>query len=392
MTMHCNWNYPTAIRVGADRLFETTEILQQSHFSHPFVVVDPFIRKQVYFSEFLTSLNVAIDDDSIFDSFSGNPNETQVMTGVHLLREKKHDCVIVIGGGSAIDVAKCIALIAKQNITLWELEDVDDNYLKADNSKILPIIAIPTTAGTGSEVGRAAVITDTVKQTKRLIFHPKMLPIHVILDPKLTLSIPPHLTAATGMDAFAHNLEAFLAPGTHPMADGIALEGCRLIIENLPLAFNDGNNINARQNLLIASMMGATAFQKGLGLIHALSHPVGAVFDLHHGLLNALFMPYSLNFKKEIIEDKCCRLANHLGIKNPSQQSLLEFVITFIRALNLPLTLKELEINQDAAELIAIKAVEDPSCKTDPRPLTQQDLQQIFLNAYSGKELSIYCD
>ena len=382
--MHANWNYPTNISVGFERFFDLENITKQHHISQPFIVVDPFIRQQDYFIKFINDLNEARINHACFDNFQQNPNDQDVERACQKIENGSFDGVIAIGGGSAIDVAKCIALVAKQTCTLWELEDVGDNYLKADPNKILPIIAIPTTAGTGSEVGRASVITDEVSKTKKLIFHPQILPKHVILDPMVTLSIPPALTAATGMDALAHNLEAFLAPGYHPMADGIALEGCRLIKENLLKAYLDGNDIEARQNLLVASSMGATAFQKGLGLIHSLSHPVGAMFHLHHGLLNALFMPYSLLHNKSEIEYKCAQLVKYLDLPTPGFNGFYEFVMSLILSMKLPLSLKALDIDESWADEVALKAYNDPSTPSNPKPLTIESIKGVFLQAVKG--------
>lgn len=389
MSMVAHWNYPTSIEVGENKLFVLPDKLKSLAATRIFMVVDPFIKQQGYFSKLLNLLDSHQIESTLFDRFQANPTEQDVAAGVQLLNKNSDEVVIALGGGSAIDVAKTIALTAKQQHALWDFEDVKNNYLRANTEKILPIIAIPTTAGTGSEVGRVAVITDSKGKVKRLIFHPQMLPCQVILDPCLTLSVPPKLTAATGMDAFAHNLEAYLAPGFHPMADGIALEGCRLIKQNLCVAFKDGQNIKARQNLLVASTMGATAFQKGLGIIHALSHPIGAMYGHHHGLLNALLMPYSLVFNREYIERKCLLLARHLDLAQPSFESLLNYIIELIKQLDLPLTLKEIGMESQAADLIAQKALADPSCQTNPKPLTFEALKQAYLDALNGVLLNV---
>lgn len=380
-----NWNYPTNVAVGHERLFELPKFLQQHKIIRPFFVIDPFIKEQSYFLELQNQLKDLSITYELFYDFQTNPSDIDIKKACQSLCSAPFDGIVVIGGGSAIDIAKTIALVAKQSCSLWELEDIGDNYLRADPKKILPIIAIPTTAGTGSEVGRASVITDQASKTKKLIFHPQMLPIQVILDPLLTLSVPPALTAATGMDALAHNLEAFFAPTFHPMADGIALEGCRLIKDNLLVAFKNGNDINARQNLLIASTMGATAFQKGLGLIHSLSHPVGAMFHHHHGLLNALFMPYSLLHNKDFIEKKCITLAKYLNLENPSFESLYQFIMSLLKEMELPLSLKALGMNDSYADEIAEKAFADPSTSSNPRPLTVESIKTVYLKAVHGE-------
>ncbi len=383
--MQSNWNYPTQIAVGYQRLFELPNYLDQHRYQMVFIVVDSFIKQQDYYNllqQKLIDSNISI---TVFDSFQGNPSDQDIDNGIALLKQSNHDCILALGGGSALDVAKTLALVAKQSAPLWDFEDLADNYQRADEALILPIIAVPTTAGTGSEVGRASVITDSQAKTKRLIFHPKMLPCYVILDPLVTLTVPPALTAATAMDAFAHNLEAYLAPGYHPMADGIALEGMRLIKENVLTAFRNGQNIEARTNLLVASTMGATAFQKGLGVIHALSHPVGAMFDKHHGMLNALFMPYSLKFNRAAIEDKCQVIASYLGLAQANFDGLLQYITELIHLLELPLSLAAIGIDETHLEEIIDKALVDPSAATNPIPLNQENLREVLTMALKGE-------
>ena len=383
-----NWNYPTNIIIGENKIFELKNVLESSNIKQPLLVVDPFIKQLDFFKQLLISLKQSNISIFCFDNFKSNPDLKDINNGINIINNDNFDAVIALGGGSAIDVAKTLALVAKQSRPLWDFEDVDNNYLRANKSKILPLIAIPTTAGTGSEVSRAAVISDPVSKTKRLIFHPQMLASHVILDPMTTITVPQNLTAATAFDALAHNLEAFFAPAYHPMADGIALEGCRLIKENLLKAFHDGSDINARQNLLVASSMGATAFQKGLGLIHSLSHPIGAMFGHHHGLLNAIFMPYSLLYNRSAIEEKCLRLANYLELPKPGFIGCYNFVIDLLKQTSMPLSLKQFNMIPDAADEIALKAFKDPSTATNAKPLTVKDLKQIYLQALTGEEVS----
>lgn len=385
MLPHCNWHYPTPIYFGEGRIAEIASHCESLAISHPFIVTDTFIQTQSFCGTMLQSLQASDLHYTLFTDFSPNPTDSDIKKGQALFNEKKHDGVIVLGGGSAMDVAKTIALTARQSRPLWDFEDVGDNYLRADVTQIVPIIAIPTTAGTGSEVGRASVVIDTTHQTKRLIFHPKMLPSAVILDPTTTLTVPKALTAATGMDAFAHNLEAYLAPGFHPMADGIALEGMRLIKENLPRAFEEGSDIEARANLLVASMMGATAFQKGLGLIHSLSHPVGAIYNKHHGMLNALFMPYSLAFNRSHIEDKCAVIAKYLDLPTHDYLGVYHFIVSFIQALDLPLALSDIQIDESQVDDIAQKALADPSTPSNPKPLSLEAIKAVYLKAVRGE-------
>lgn len=384
MLQQTNWHYPTPIHFGEGRISEIATLCETYGIRKPFIVTDTFLQTQIFYQSLIDSLALKALPYTLFTDFSPNPSDKDIELGNHLFKEKDHDGVIVLGGGSAMDVAKTIALTAKQSRPVWDFEDVGDNYLRADVTQIVPIIALPTTAGTGSEVGRAAVVIDTTHQTKRLIFHPKMLPCAVILDPKTTLTVPKALTAATGMDAFAHNLEAFLAPGFHPMADGIALEGMRLIKESLPKAYENGDDIVARANLLVASMMGATAFQKGLGLIHSLSHPVGAMYNKHHGLLNALFMPYSLRYNRTHIEEKCAIIAKHLDLSTHDFDGLYDFTVSFIRQLDLPLCLADIDIDASKADEVAQKAFDDPSTQGNPKPLTIDKIKMVYLKAVNG--------
>ena len=302
--MKSNWNYPTTVWVGENRVNDLSEACKNLNIKKPLFVTDKDLMN-LSFVKNIISLNLKkFDQFIIFSNFSGNPFGENVDEGVNEFNEKKCDGVIAFGGGSAIDVGKAIAFMSGQNRPIWDFEDIGDYWKRANEKKISPIIAIPTTAGTGSETGRASAIINKKSGIKKIIFHPKILPSIVILDPALTIELSPRLTAATGMDALAHNLEAFCAPNFHPMADGISLEGMKLIKKSLVTAFKDGKNIEARQNLLAASSMGSTSFQKGLGAIHSLSHPVNAQFNIHHGLSNAIFMPYVLTFNKSSIEKK----------------------------------------------------------------------------------------
>lgn len=377
------WHFPTEILFGCQTLNQLSEVCQQIGFTTPLLVIDPFLLQQDAIITQLEVLKQKQVECVVFSDIKSNPSDTQVIAACQLYKQHQLDGVIAIGGGSALDLAKTVALLGMQELPLWELEDVGDNYLKADATKIARIIAIPTTAGTGSEVGRAAVIHDTQEKRKKLIFHPQMLPTRVIADPTLTASLPPKLTAATGMDALAHNLEAFLAPSYHPMADGIALEGMRLVKENLPIAYQDGQNLLARGHMLSASMMGACAFQKGLGVIHSLSHPIGALYDAHHGLLNALLMPHALRFNRDYIQDKSIRLASYLGLK-PNFDALYEWVIDLCKALNLPLSLKAIAIDDTLFDTIIADALVDPSTPSNPRPLTPDNLNALLHEALNG--------
>ena len=383
--LYGNWNYPTQVCFGEGRVRELPELCGQLSMYKPLIVTDPYMASL----PLITELRQLCAGDGIelglFSEVKSNPSDINVAAGVNHYRQRGHDGIIALGGGSALDAGKAIALMVGQNRPLWDFEDAGDNYKRANTESIAKIIAIPTTAGTGSEVGRASVIVDTVACNKRLIFHPLMLPSVVISDPELCLSLPPHLTAATGMDALAHNMEAYFAPGFHPLADGIALEGCRLIKQYLPTAVKEGNNIEARAHLLAAATMGATAFQKGLGVIHSLSHPVGAIYDVHHGLLNAILMPYALIYNRKFIEDKCCHLARLLDLPNPSFESLLDWVLAFCQKLDIPLSLHDIGIDHSDIDTVVRLALADPSTASNPRPMNFSELKVMYGNAIDGR-------
>ena len=302
--MNSNWNYPTTIWVGEGRIKELYLACKQLKIKKPLLVTDENLAQTQMIKKITKELIDKSLSTNIFSNFKGNPVGSNVSEGVEAFKKNNHDGVIAIGGGSGLDVGKAIAFMSGQTRPIWDFEDIGDYWTRANSDKIAPIIAVPTTAGTGSETGRASVIINEQTGTKKIIFHPKFLPSIVILDPVLTIDLPPKITAATGMDALAHNLEAFCAPGFHPMADGIALEGMYLIKKWLSTAVKDGKNLEARSNMLVAASMGSTAFQKGLGAIHSLSHPVNSIYNVHHGLSNAIFMPYVLTFNKKEIEKK----------------------------------------------------------------------------------------
>ncbi len=317
-----------------------------------------------------------------------NPVESNLYAGVKVFNEGKHDGVIAFGGGSALDLGKLIAFQAGQTRDVWDFEDIGDWWTRADSNAIAPIIAVPTTAGTGSEVGRAGVLTNEATHTKKVIFHPKMLPVTVIADPELSTGMPPFITVGTGMDALAHCLEAYCAPGFHPMADGIAVEGIRLVFENLPKAYANGTDIEARANLMAAASMGATAFQKGLGAIHSLSHPIGALYDTHHGMTNAVFMPYVLKHNRAAIEKRIERLADYLGIEG-GFDGFVDAILKLRKDLGVPNTLLEfvkgLEMDAARKDLIAEMAIVDPTAGGNPIELTKQGALDLLNAALAGK-------
>lgn len=378
-----NWNYPTRIQVGAGCAAELPNACQSLGMAAPLLVTDPGLSALPMVDEALERCREAGLRAALFDAVKGNPTGANVEQGLEAFRQGEHDGVIAFGGGSPLDAGKAIALMAGQRRNLWDFEDVGDNWTRADEAGIAPVVALPTTAGTGSEVGRASVILDELVGIKRIIFHPRMLPGVVILDPELTVGLPAHLTAATGMDALSHNLEALCAPGWHPMADGIALEGMRLIRDYLPRACTHGGDIEARQNMLVASTMGATAFQKGLGAMHALAHPLGAVFDAHHGLLNAILMPYVLEANQAAIEDTTARAARYLGLRG-GFGGFYDWVLELRAEIGIPDSLSAIGIESFDAEQIGVLAAKDPSAAGNPVPLSAAQYASLFERAVKG--------
>ena len=381
-----NWNYPTTIWVGKDRINDLGKACKQLNIKKPLLVTDEGLAKTKMVLNILEQLKIEGFETNIFSNVVGNPTGNNVNEGVKVYHNNKNDGVIAFGGGSGLDVGKAIAFMSGQNLPIWEFEDVGDNWAKADNEKIAPIISVPTTAGTGSETGRASVILNEKTGVKNIIFHPKFLSSIVILDPVLTVGLPAKITAATGMDALAHNLEAFCASSYHPMADGIALEGMRLINKWLLIAFNDGSNLDARMNMLTAASMGSTAFQKGLGAIHSLSHPVNALNNIHHGLSNAIFMPYVLTFNKDVVEEKIIKICNYLELKNQTFDGFIDWILKLRKDLNMPHKLSEVIDEKDFdIDRLSKMALEDPSTGGNPKKLTIDDMRLMYKHSMSGE-------
>ena len=378
-----NWNYPTPIRFGIDRVKELSLFIDELKISNPLIVTDPQFREVAQFKGIIDSLNNSNKNYSIFSEIKGNPTGTNIRDGVNVFLKNKNDGVIAIGGGSSLDAGKAVAFMSKQKENIWYFEDIGDNWTKAIIDNLPKVIAIPTTAGTGSETGRASLIVDEETYTKKIIFHPTMLPDLVVLDPSLTISLPKHLTAATGMDALAHCLEAYCSNNFHPMAHGIALEGIKIIKENLVTAYNDPGNIEARAKMLVSSMMGSTAFQKGLGAIHSLSHPINAVNDVHHGLSNAIFMPYVLKFNQSQIEERIFFLSKYIDLENQSFDGFLQWILDLRKQLAIPHTLKDLNINFDFDKLSKMALV-DPSTSTNPLDLNEDNMKALYISSYEG--------
>ena len=376
-----NWNYPTSIWFGLDRIKEIQKACDELKINNPLIVTDPGILK----TDIIKKINSSLKNEAnIFSEVQSNPTGANVEEGVKFFNKENHDGVIAVGGGSGMDTGKGIAFMSKQERPLWDFEDIGDWWTRARADVIFPIIAIPTTAGTGSETGRASVFTNELTKEKKIIFHPKMLPSKVILDPYLTVPLPPSLTAFTGMDALAHCLEAYSSEIFHPLSQGIALEGMKIIKDNLVKVFNNGNDIEARANMLVTSCMGSIAFQKGLGAIHSLSHPVGAIYNTHHGLTNAVFMPYVLKRNEKAIKNKITDLSKYLNLPNPSFQSFLDWVIDLRKLLKIPHTLKDLIHEDSKLEIMSEMALNDPSTASNPIKLEKNDFLNLYKNSFNG--------
>ena len=381
-----NWNYPTTVWFGEGRVKDLYLACKNLKIQKPLLVTDKDLGKSDLVKKITTDQNLKKLSINVFSNIKGNPVGSNVDEGVEVFKKGNHDGVIAFGGGSGLDVGKAVAFMSAQTRSIWDFEDVGDNWTKANTEKIAPIIAVPTTAGTGSEAGRASLITNEKNQTKKIIFHPKILPSIVILDPCLTIGLPPKITAATGMDALAHNLEAYCASGYHPMADGIALEGMNLIKRWLMIAVKEGKNLEARSNMMVAATMGSTAFQKGVGAIHSLSHPVNSVYNIHHGLSNAIFMPYVLTFNKKEIEEKIIKLSEYLELKEKSFDCFLEWVLDLRKNLKIPHKLSEVaNVKPEEINKLSQMALEDPSTPGNPKKLTLDDMKLLYEYSLEGK-------
>jgi alcohol dehydrogenase class IV len=374
-----NWSYPTAIKFGVGRIAELAQHCASAGIKKPLLVTDKALASLPITANAVQILQAAGLGSAVFSEVDPNPNETNMADGIAIYLAGGHDGVICFGGGSALDLGKMIALMAHQrsDLSVWDLEDVDDWFTRADAGKIAPIVAVPTTAGTGSEVGRAGVLTNSATHKKKIIFHPKLMPVVTICDPALTVGMPKFITAGTGMDALAHCLEAYCSPFYHPMSQGIALEGMRLVFENLVTVYNDPNNLDARAHMMSAAAMGATAFQKGLGAIHSLSHPIGAVYGTHHGTTNAVVMPMVLDMNRPAIETRIEKAAAYLGIAG-GFDGFRAAVMDLRAALNIPANLTALGVTNPDLDMLTEMALEDPSCGGNPIEMTAQNTRTLF--------------
>ena len=376
-----NWNYPTTVWFGPNRSQQIQQACDALSVKNPLIVTDPGLLQTPIIDEINSNLS---SKTNVYSDVQGNPTGSNVTNGVKVFLEGNHDGVIAIGGGSGMDAGKGIAFLAHQSRPLWDFEDIGDWWTRADSDVIKPIIAIPTTAGTGSEVGRAGVFLNEDNHKKKIIFHPKMLPQIAILDPSLTINLPKGITAGTGMDALAHCLEAYSSPFYHPMAEGTALEGLRLVKENIQEVYDNGKNIEARAHMLVASMMGSAAFQKGLGAIHSITHPVNSLYHTHHGTTNGTVMPFVLNYNRSTIEDKFVRLANFLDIKG-GFDGIVQWVIDLKKEMEIPETLKDMGVQPGDEVKLAPLAQEDPSTGGNPLEMTEEKFQELIANCISGE-------
>ncbi|PKA43153.1 iron-containing alcohol dehydrogenase [Rhizobium sullae] len=376
-----NWSYPTAVKLGRGRINELAEACKSLGMKKPLLVTDRGLASMAITKNALDILEDAGLGRAIFADVDPNPNEKNLADGVKAFKDGGHDGVVAFGGGSGLDLGKCVAFMAGQTRPVWDFEDIGDWWTRASVEGIAPIVAVPTTAGTGSEVGRASVITNSATHVKKIIFHPKFLPGVVISDPELTVGMPKIITAGTGMDAFAHCLEAYSSPFYHPMSAGIALEGMRLVKEFLPRAYKEGTDLEARANMMAAAAMGAVAFQKGLGAIHALSHPIGAVYNTHHGMTNAVVMPAVLRFNRAAIEEKIARAAAYLGISG-GFDGFYDYVLKLRGELGVPENLSAMGIAPDRIDELSAMAIEDPSAGGNPVPMTLENTKTLFKDCF----------
>ncbi|ETD85528.1 iron-containing alcohol dehydrogenase [Rhodobacter capsulatus] len=374
-----NWNYPTPIKFGCGRIAELADHCKAVGITKPLLVTDKALASLPITRQALDVMDKGGLGRAVFSDVDPNPNEGNMAAGIAVYKAGGHDGVICFGGGSALDLGKMIALMADQraDLSVWDLEDVDDWFTRADATKIAPIVAVPTTAGTGSEVGRAGVLTNSVTHKKKIIFHPKLMPAVTICDPELTVGMPAFITAGTGMDALAHCLEAYCSPFYHPMSQGIALEGMRLVFENLPKVYKDPQDIEARAHMMSAAAMGAVAFQKGLGAIHSLSHPVGAVYGTHHGTTNACVMPMVLDYNRAAIEERIEKAAAYIGIPG-GFDGFRAAVVALNANLKIPETLTKMGVKPEDLDMLTEMALEDPSCGGNPIEMTRENTRALF--------------
>jgi len=384
-TLVGNWTYPTNVKFGVGRISGLANACKSLGMTRPLIVTDPGLAELPMIKDAIAANETDGLPTGLFSAVKPNPLGSNVEAGVRAYRDGGHDGIIAWGGGSGLDAGKAVAFAAGQTRPLWDFEDVGDNWKRADADTIAPIVAVPTTSGTGSETGRASVITHEETHTKKIIFHPKMMPSIVICDPALVAGLPPALTAFTGMDALAHCFEAYCAPGYHPMADGIAVEGMRLVKDWLPEAFHDGTNLEARAHMMSAAAMGSTAFQKGLGAIHSLSHPVGAIFDTHHGLTNAVFMPYVMVYNRDAISDRMDRLARYLDLPKGGFDGVLDWIMELRETFTVPHTAADLGVVSDRLDELSKMAAEDPTAATNPVPVGPPEMRAIYETAIAGR-------
>jgi len=378
------WNFPTRVVTGAGRIADLPQACRTYGMARPLLVTDRGLAASDLIAGILKRVRDAGIPIGIFSDVKSNPTDANLLAGVDAFKAGGHDGVIAVGGGSALDVGKCVAFMVAQTRPVWDFEDVGDWWTRANIEGIAPIIAVPTTAGTGSEVGRAGVITREATHEKKIIFHPMMLPKIAIEDPELAVGLPPFLTMATGMDALAHCFEAYCVNAFHPLADGIALEGIKIVDSYLPRAVADGRDLEARAYMFAAASMGATAFQKGLGAIHSVSHPVGARYDTHHGLTNGVLFPYVVVCNKAVIADKIPHIARALDLPGRDFDAVLGWILAFRKSLGVPHTLAELGVREADAGAIAADAVKDPTASTNPRQLSEAEFEELTLAAIRG--------
>ena len=380
-----NWNYPTLVRFGIGRIRDLADACKSLGMKRPLLVTDPGLVGLPMIANAIAANKAAGLPTGLFSDIQPNPIEKNITDGVAAFKAGGHDGVIAFGGGSALDSGKAIAMMVGQTRSIFDFEDREDWYTRVNVAGMAPVVAVPTTSGTGSEVGRSSVVTDLRDHLKKIIFHARMMPAIVVADPELTAGLPPHITAAVGMDALSHNLEAYCASFYHPMADGIALQGMKLVWEWLPKAVKDGKDLEARAHMMVASMMGATAFQKGLGAMHSLSHPCSAVLNTHHGLTNGVMMPYVLAFNRPAIEERMSALARYLNFKDTSFKGVLDAVLKLRHDIGIPHKLSEIGVKSEHIARFAPMAAIDLTAGSNPIPVGEKEMAALYQAAVEGR-------
>ena len=376
-----DWSFPVPIAYGPGRLKEIAGFCRDAGMSRPLVVTDRGSAALPFLADLMRLLSEGGLHAALYSEISPNPRDDEIAGGRAMFRDGGHDGIIAIGGGSGMDGGKAIALTATNDIDLWAFEFEQTPPDMSAHAPFPPLITIPTTAGTGAETESTAMITDTAKGMKWCIWHAELKPALALLDPEITLGLPPHLTAWTGADALVHAIEAYCVPGFHPLCDGVALEGLRLVARWLPVAVAEPGNLQARGAMLAGSCLAGVAFLKGLGMVHAVSHMVGAEYDTQHGLTNAVLLPSVLRFNAGHIEDKVTPMAQAMGLTETGFDAVHAHICALLDDIGIPKTLADIGVSEDCAARIAAKALQDSAAGTNPRPASAAEVEALVLEA-----------